>query len=191
MFRESIYIYVYHFVHTCQNSNSMISRTDAQAFDEINYPFKIWKVKKYTDVPIYLHSVPCSWGSAIFGWHWKDFLKFFQARTHIPFYNFTEELGDLGTGFQKKNIGNPALYLPSCRCNTWANSWKRFFIDYMFGRGLVMVFPNEASNKGFSTTHAAAGAHTSATAALKRNPRNTPVMCTLSCNFKYLILNDH
>ena len=146
-----------------------------QALDEINYPFKMWNGRKYASSPLFLHSVPCSWGSAIFGWHWKDYYKFFYARTQLPFYNFTEELGDLGSGFTKKNIGNAALYLPSCRCNTWAESWKRFFIDFMYGRGLTMIFPNEENLKGFSTTHAATGAHTGVYKTTKRNPRNTPL----------------
>jgi hypothetical protein len=55
----------------------------------------MWNGRKYTPSSLFLHSVPCSWGSAIFGWHWKDFYKFFYSRTQIPFYNFTEELGDL------------------------------------------------------------------------------------------------
>jgi len=40
-----------------------------QALDEINYPFKMWNGRKYASSPLFLHSVPCSWGSAIFGWH--------------------------------------------------------------------------------------------------------------------------
>ena len=53
----------------------------------------MWYGRKQTDSPLYLHTVPCSWGSALFGWHWMDFLKFFAARTEFPFYNFTEESG--------------------------------------------------------------------------------------------------
>lgn len=146
-----------------------------QALDEINYPFKMWNGRKYADSPLFLYSIPCSWGSAIFGWHWKDFYKFFNTRTQLPFYDFSQEEGDLGSGFTKKNIGHSALYLPSCRCNTWATSWKRFFIDFMYGRGLTMVYPNEPNLKGYSTTHAATGAHTGVYKTTKRNPRNTPL----------------
>lgn len=136
----------------------------------------MWNGRKYSVSPLFLHTVPCSWGSAIFSWHWKDYSTFFSIRTQLPYYNFTDELGDLGTGFKKKNIGNPVLSLPDCRCNTWAESWKRFFIDYMYGRGLTMIFPNEANLKGYSTTHAATGAHTGVYKELKRNPRNTPLV---------------
>ena len=38
-----------------------------------------------------------------------------------------------------------------------------------------MIFPNEPNLKGFSTTHAATGAHTGVYKTTKRNPRNTPL----------------
>ena len=34
-------------------------------------------------------------------------------------------------------LGDVALAIPNSRASTWPRSWKRFMIDYMYGRGEV------------------------------------------------------
>ena len=50
--------------------------------------------------------------------------------------------------------------LPRSRSNVWPRSWKRFLIDFMYGRGYVMLYPNLADQRAFSTTYMERGDHT-------------------------------
>ena len=51
-----------------------------------------------------------------------------------PFFNFTEEKHQKGTGKNRAPLGDRALLLPGARSNVWPRSWKRFLIDFMYGR---------------------------------------------------------
>ncbi|KIY70289.1 hypothetical protein CYLTODRAFT_392250 [Cylindrobasidium torrendii FP15055 ss-10] len=89
----------------------------------------------------YLSQIPCSWGAVYFPEHWRAFhayltLRFSQAS--MP-------------------IGNHVV--PSIRSNRWTKSWKKYFIEMVYLRGLVMLYPNFAGYKSFSTNHLEVGAH--------------------------------
>ena len=63
-------------------------------------------------------------------------------------------------------LGDGALLLPASRSNTWARSWKRFMVDFMYGRGDVMLYPSlprdprtPYASYSFSTTYMERGAH--------------------------------
>ena len=49
--------------------------------------------------------------------------------------------------------------IPNSRSNVWPRSWKRFMIDFMYGRGLVMLYPNMKRQRSFSTTFMERGDH--------------------------------
>ena len=53
-----------------------------------------------------------------------------------------------------------ALSLPNARSNVWPRSWKRFMIDFMYGRGYLMIYPNLREQRAFSTTYMERGDHT-------------------------------
>ena len=105
--------------------------------NEIQYPQVKWVASKETRSPAFLLQVPCSWGALFFSAYFEEFLRFFDARTAPPFYNFTEELHQTGLGTERQRLGDWRVRLPNARCNVWPRSWKRFLIDFMFARGLV------------------------------------------------------
>ena len=44
----------------------------------------------------YVLQVPCSWGALYFSTYFEEFLAYYDVRTALPFYNFTEELHQAG-----------------------------------------------------------------------------------------------
>ena len=64
-----------------------------------------------------------------------------------------------GIGKDREALGDPSLWLPASRANVWPRSWKRFMIDFMYGRGLTMLYPNLARQRSFSTTYMERGGH--------------------------------
>jgi hypothetical protein len=104
--------------------------------------------------------VPCSWGALFFGSVWRDFLRFYHHRVRKPFFSLSQEAAQRGIGKHREPLGEPSLLLPSSRSNVWPRSWKRFLIDFMYGRGLVMLYPNLNEQRAFSTTYMERGGHT-------------------------------
>ena len=86
--------------------------------------------------------VPCSWGALYFGSMWRAFLHFYRARVRPPFFNLAQETTQRGVGKNREPLGDPALLLPGSRSNVWPRSWKRFMVDFMYGRGYLMLYPN-------------------------------------------------
>ena len=127
--------------------------------NEIQYPQVKWVASKETRSPAFLLQVPCSWGALFFSAYFEEFLSFFDARTAPPFYNFTEELHQTGLGKERQRLGDWRVRLPNARCNVWPRSWKRFLIDFMFARGLVMLYPSFSKERCFSTTYMERGGH--------------------------------
>ena len=102
--------------------------------------------------------VPCSWGALYYGSVWREFVRFYRVRVRPPFFNFTQEL--LKAGGHLEILGDPRVALPRSHTNAWPRSWKRFMVDFMFGRGLVMAYPSLGRQQhSFSTTYAERGAH--------------------------------
>ena len=130
--------------------------------NEIQYPQVKWRASKEGGMHsghAFLLQVPCSWGALIFGAYVADFLAFFDARSIPPFYNFSAEAHQTGYGKDRQALGDPRVRLPNARCNTWARSWKRFLIDFMYGRGLVMLYPSFDNERCFATTYMERGGH--------------------------------
>ena len=136
--------------------------------NEIHYPSQFWRpywaVKK---APCFLFCLPCSWGALYFRAQWEAFLRFYEHRAHPPFYSFASEAHQKGKLHNREVIGDPALGIPDSRASTWPRSWKRFMIDFMYGRGDVMLYPNAPKDPNaqryatlsFSTTYMEKGAH--------------------------------
>ncbi|KAL1524388.1 hypothetical protein AB1Y20_019283 [Prymnesium parvum] len=127
--------------------------------NEIAYPQTKWLPDKATDSPVFLLQVPCSWGALFLGSVWAEFLRFYEERVRPPFFNFSQEAAQRGTGKDREPLGDPRLFLPHSRSNVWPRSWKRFMIDFMFGRGYVMLYPSLRRQKAFSTTYMERGGH--------------------------------
>ena len=71
-----------------------------------------------------------------------------------------QEKKQSGIGKLREPLGDISLALPRSRSNVWPRSWKRFLIDFMYGRGYVMLYPNLNDQRAFSTTYMEHGDHT-------------------------------
>jgi hypothetical protein len=129
--------------------------------DEITYPFRLWMTheKISSQYPVFLHAVPSSWGVAYFGKPWREFLDFVAVRSAPPFYTVNEAALNLtGYGWHTKR-GDPNLWLPNSRTNNWVHSWKRNMVDFAYGRGAYMLYPNLINSGGLATSTFIQGVH--------------------------------
>lgn len=118
--------------------------------------------------PLYLHGLPSSWGAVYFGNQWKEFLRFVDVRARSPFFSDSDD----GKNKKWKSLDgqdDPNLWLPQSKTNIWRNSWKRFMIDFAYGRGYYMLHPNMGPSLGLATSTFLAGEHFGNAAS--RNPR--------------------
>lgn len=90
----------------------------------------------------YASQVPCSWGAVYFPEHWREFHSFLSA-----------QLDDLSHN-QYLNIS-----LPMSRSDRWKKSWKKYFIQLVYLRGYVMIYPNFQDFESFATNHLETGTH--------------------------------
>ena len=97
----------------------------------------------YPNTP-YLSQIPCSWGAIYFPEHWKEFHDYLQIR------------------FSETWLPIQEMVVPHVRSNKWAKSWKRFFIELVFLRGYVMLYPNYDDFVSLSTNHLELGSHVKA-----------------------------
>ncbi|CAG7847817.1 SubName: Full=Uncharacterized protein {ECO:0000313/EMBL:CCA77893.1} [Serendipita indica DSM 11827] len=89
----------------------------------------------------YLSSTPCSWGAVYFPEVWREFHDYLVLRLSEQF------------------VPLDAIIVPNIRSNRWKKSWKRFFIEMVWIRGLVMLYPNYDDFVSFSTNHLEIGSH--------------------------------
>ncbi|TFK71609.1 hypothetical protein BDN72DRAFT_424768 [Pluteus cervinus] len=106
----------------------------------------------------YLSSIPCSWGGLYFPEHWREFHSFLQMRLETPTIN------------QVRHI------VPGVRSNHWRSSWKKFFIELVYLRGYVMLYPNYDDYLSFSTNHLEPGSHVKVVSPGKRDMFKVPLM---------------
>ena len=90
----------------------------------------------------YLSQIPCSWGAVYFPEHWEEFHSFLAYRLA-----------------ERPVIPISTPIVPSVRSNLWLSSWKRFFIELVYLRGYVMLYPNFKGFISLSTNHLEPGAH--------------------------------
>ncbi|KAH8116272.1 hypothetical protein DFH11DRAFT_1852900 [Phellopilus nigrolimitatus] len=101
----------------------------------------------YRNTP-YLSQIPCSWGAVYFPEHWREFHSYLMVRFSEAWLPLREHV------------------VPHVRSNRWAKSWKRFFIELVFLRGYVMLYPNYDDFVSLSTNHLEIGSH------VKEQPRS-------------------
>jgi hypothetical protein len=95
----------------------------------------------------YLSQIPCSWGAVYFPEHWREFHTYVARRLTDPSLSLKEDV------------------VPNVRSSRWQRSWKKYFIEMVFLRGYIMLYPNYANFSSLSTNHLEPGAH------VKRRPR--------------------
>jgi hypothetical protein len=110
----------------------------------------------------YLSPIPCSWGAVYFPEHWREFHDYLTIRLSEYAFSLEEDI------------------VPDVRSNKWAKSWKKFFIELAYLRGVytrvwthmvealtypimdtgyVMVYPNYPHYVSLATNHLEVGAH--------------------------------
>ncbi|KAI0664218.1 hypothetical protein C8Q70DRAFT_905078 [Cubamyces menziesii] len=94
----------------------------------------------YANTP-YLSQIPCSWGALYFPEHWREFHTY------------------LGTRLSGSVWPLQQVVVPDVRSNRWTRSWKKYFIELVYLRGYVMLYPNYADYVSLSTNHLEVGSH--------------------------------
>ncbi|KAK0218048.1 hypothetical protein IW262DRAFT_1275244 [Armillaria fumosa] len=89
----------------------------------------------------YLSQIPCSWGAVYFPEHWREFHDYLSVR------------------FSEISLKIDATVVPEVRSNQWRKSWKKYFIELVYLRGYVMLYPNFADFVSLSTNHLEVGSH--------------------------------
>jgi hypothetical protein len=96
----------------------------------------LWNFRNLTEKEYVYYQLPCSWGAVYEEGKWLQFLKYLKFRSS----NTTD------------------LQLP-LRSNNWAQSWKRFLIEYMYAKGYFLLYPNYENQSSFSTNYYEQGVH--------------------------------
>jgi hypothetical protein len=89
----------------------------------------------------YLSPVPCSWGAVYFPEHWREFHAYLSLR------------------LSEYSMKIDEIVVPNVRSNNWAKSWKKYFIELVYLRGYVMLYPNYRDFVSLSTNHIEVGSH--------------------------------
>ncbi|KAI9250771.1 hypothetical protein BY458DRAFT_524269 [Sporodiniella umbellata] len=93
----------------------------------------------------YASQIPCSWGAVYFPEHWREFHAYLVRR-----------LEDLQL---PKNSQVRVIRVPGSRSDKWKKSWKKYFIELVYLRAYVMLYPNFDRFEAFSTNHVEFGTH--------------------------------
>lgn len=117
----------------------------------------------------YVTPIPCSWGAVYFPEHWREFHNY-----------LTNRLDD--NGFEKKMYN---ITVPKSRSERWKKSWKKYFIELVYLRGYVMVYPNFEAFESFSTNHLEYGTH------VKKNKKDSRAQAKIDAFRVPLMQNDH
>ena len=96
----------------------------------------------------YLSQIPCSWGAVYFPEIWREFHSYLAGRLSKTWLTIDEHV------------------VPHVRSNKWMRSWKKFFIELVYLRGYVMLYPNYEGFLSLSTNHLEVGSH------VKESPRS-------------------
>ncbi|KAJ7115787.1 hypothetical protein C8R44DRAFT_841743 [Mycena epipterygia] len=89
----------------------------------------------------YLSQIPCSWGAVYFPEHWREFHDYLAGR------------------LSESTMEIERIVVPDVRSNNWTKSWKKYFIEMVYVRGYVMLYPNYAGFMSLSTNHLEVGSH--------------------------------
>ncbi|KAI8639795.1 hypothetical protein BD408DRAFT_349200 [Parasitella parasitica] len=100
----------------------------------------------------YATQIPCSWGAVYFPEHWREFHTYVTERVAKE---------------ERYTKGYYNITVPGSRSERWSKSWKKYFIELVYLRAYVMVYPNFENFESFSTNHLEYGTHVK----LKNNGR--------------------
>ncbi|KAM0786797.1 hypothetical protein ACM66B_002231 [Microbotryomycetes sp. NB124-2] len=89
----------------------------------------------------YLSQVPCSWGAVYFPEHWKEFHQYLSLRLSEVALPISDAI------------------VPDIKSNRWPRSWKKYFIELVYMRGYLMLYPNYENFVSLSTNHVEKGEH--------------------------------
>ena len=89
----------------------------------------------------YLSQIPCSWGALYFPSPWREFHDYLSLR------------------LSQSALPIHSTIVPGVRSNKWTKSWKKYFIELVYLRGYVMLYPNYADFVSLSTNHLEVGSH--------------------------------
>lgn len=148
----------------CRDSNLVGFSLSPIVYQNMYKPFYEWSAdeelrhflgsKRHS---AYLSTVPSSWGGAFWSDQWNQFDSFVQQRTKSTFYN---------TEAEQDPSPDPSVITPSyfhlpheCTTKTWTKSWKRFLVDFMYVRGLWMLYPNLPGKQGLAYAKQSSGLH--------------------------------
>jgi len=106
----------------------------------------------------YLSQIPCSWGAVYFPEQWREFHDYLTLR-----------LSEVSIAIEEDIV-------PGVRSNRWSKSWKKFFIELIFLRGYVMLYPNYDNFVSLSTNHLEVGSHVKTRSKAKQDLFLLPLM---------------
>ncbi|TFK25646.1 glycosyltransferase 2 [Coprinopsis marcescibilis] len=106
----------------------------------------------------YLSQVPCSWGAIYFPEHWRQFHEYLSLR------------------FSETWLTIDNTIVPNVRSNNWLRSWKKFFIELVYLKGYVMLYPNFDDFASLSTNHLELGSHVKVRSREKQEMFDLPLM---------------
>ncbi|CAO3669459.1 unnamed protein product [Rhizopus stolonifer] len=102
-------------------------------------------LRSYAPQMPYASQIPCSWGAVYFPEHWREFHAYLVRR-----------LQDLQL---PKTSDVRVIRVPHSRSDKWKKSWKKYFIELVYLRAYVMLYPNFDRFEAFSTNHVEFGTH--------------------------------
>ncbi|KAG0180890.1 hypothetical protein DFQ29_009899 [Apophysomyces sp. BC1021] len=123
---------------------SMYSPRNIELLPQGRRPWNAEKVlsPRYPSHMPYVSQVPCSWGAVYFPEHWREFHTYLTARLE-----------------DEKNEHLLNITVPRSRSVRWKKSWKKYFIELVYLRAYVMLYPNFQRFESFSTNHLEFGTH--------------------------------
>ncbi|KAG6854517.1 hypothetical protein C0991_005429 [Blastosporella zonata] len=119
----------------------------------------------------YLSPIPCSWGAIYFPEHWREFHAYLPLRLSSQFPSKTSHLDPTAI-----------TIVPNVRSNKWTKSWKKYFIELVYLRGYVMLYPNYPDFISLSTNHLEVGSHVKVRTQEKQKEFMVPLMETANCS---------
>ncbi|KAF7356762.1 Succinate dehydrogenase [ubiquinone] iron-sulfur subunit, mitochondrial [Mycena venus] len=138
-----------------QQKNTELHPEGRKAFD----PRKLFAQNHIMDHSTpYLSQIPCSWGAVYFPEHWREFHAYLADR------------------LSEKTMEIDRIVVPNVRSNNWTKSWKKYFIEMVYLRGYVMLYPNYEGFVSLSTNHLEVGSHVKERSKEKEEMFRLPLM---------------
>ena len=124
----------------CRDANLMGFSLSPIRVEEMTKPFKRWNATREvgSQRTAFLSILPSSWGAAYWSDRWTEFADFATIRMKPQYYDMSSESLP-SKNYEDLRLTPEELFIPNARSNIWPKSWKRFMVDWMYARGLLMV----------------------------------------------------